>query len=72
MKMPSDQAPFPYAEVRFKNSRKGFYSIPENVSPSVGNVVVVEAESGYDVGMITITGELVRLQMQRKKVDIAK
>ena len=72
MKMPSDQAPFPYAEVRFKNSRKGFYSIPENVSPSVGNVVVVEAESGYDVGMITITGELVRLQMHRKKVDIAK
>ncbi len=70
MAIPNGQAPFPIVEVRFKNSRKEFFKNPDDLSLHIGNVVATEAFPGHDVGMVTLTGELVRIQMQRKKVPI--
>ena len=64
------ETPFPFVEVRFKNSRKEYYQCPTDLQLSMGEVVVTSADSGYDVGMVTLTGNLVQLQMQRKKVSI--
>ena len=64
MVLPAGQQPFRIAEVRFKNSRKGFYRFSEAMRPSIGEAVVTEvAPAGYDVGRVTLTGELVRFQM---------
>ena len=70
MVLPAGQQPFRIAEVRFKNSRKGFYRFSEAMRPSIGEAVVTEVvPAGYDVGRVTLTGELVRFQMKKKKVD---
>lgn len=59
---------FRAVEVSFKNgSRKSFYSLPPHLHLSTGDMVVVEAKSGYDIGRISLSGELVRLQMKKKK-----
>jgi cell fate regulator YaaT (PSP1 superfamily) len=54
-------------EVRFKNGRKHFYRNFKNLSVSIGDIVATEAESGHDIGIVTLTGELVRVQMKKKK-----
>ena len=69
MKLPGDQKPFDMVEVRFKNSRKEFYRNAENMPLQVGDVVATQAKSGHDIGMVTLTGELVRIQMKKKKSD---
>jgi len=69
MVLPEDQEPFNAAEVRFKNGRKLFFQIPEELSVSIGDVVATESSPGHDVGIVTLTGELVRVQMKKKKVD---
>ena len=57
-------------EVSFKNgSRKGFYINPVNTQAITGDMVVVEADNGADVGKISLSGELVRLQMKKKRVN---
>ncbi len=69
MVLPAGQEPFRIAEVRFKNSRKGFYRFSEDLRPSIGEAVVTDvSQSGHDVGRVTLTGELVRFQMKKKKV----
>ena len=69
MVLPAGQQPFRIAEVRFKNSRKGFYRFSEAMRPSIGEAVVTEVvPAGYDLGRVTLTGELVRFQMKKKKV----
>lgn len=55
-------------EVRFKNTRKEFYRYNAELQPSVGDSVVVESTSGYDIGMVSLTGELVPIQMKKKGV----
>lgn len=72
MSLPNGERPFEYVEVRFKNSRKEFFRNTENLSLSIGDVVATQAQSGHDVGMVTLTGELVRVQMKRKKIDPSK
>lgn len=69
MSLPSSQEPFDCVEVRFKNSRKHFYRNIENLSLSIGDIVATEASPGHDVGIVTLTGELVRVQMKKKKVS---
>jgi len=69
MSLPNGEAPFNWIEVRFKNGRKHYYKNTENLSLSIGDVVATQAQSGHDVGMATLTGELVRVQMKRKKVE---
>ena len=66
MSLPGDQKPFNGVEVRFKNGRKHFYNNSENLSLSIGDVVATEAMSGHDVGIVTLTGELVKVQMKKK------
>ncbi|WP_440068470.1 regulatory iron-sulfur-containing complex subunit RicT [Tenacibaculum discolor] len=68
MTLPSGEAPFNIFEVRFKNGRKHFYKNPENLTLSMGDVVAVEGSSGHDVGIISLAGELVRVQMKKRKI----
>ena len=70
MSLPSGQEPFNGVEVRYKNGRKQYYKNTENLTLSIGDIVATQAKSGHDIGMVTLTGELVRVQMKRKKVDI--
>jgi len=66
----ADYDEFDVVEVSFKNgSRKSFYHNPPHARAIIGDTVVVESASGYDVGRISLTGELVRLQMKKKKVS---
>ena len=69
MSLPGGEKPFDCVEVRFKNSRKEFFRNSENLSLSIGDVVATQAQSGHDIGMVTLSGELVKVQMKRKKVD---
>ena len=68
MAIPEGQQTFNYIEVRFKNGRKDYYKNTENLSLSIGDIVATQAASGHDIGMVTLTGELVRVQMKRKKI----
>lgn len=65
-----DTQPFEVVEVSFKNgSRKEFFKNPPFTRASTGDWVVVEvASGGFDVGKVSLSGELVRLQMKRKRV----
>lgn len=56
-------------EVRFKNTRKGYYRNDSGQSIRQGDKVVVEAASGYDLGMVSLEGPLVLKQMQRRRID---
>ncbi|MDT0620564.1 PSP1 domain-containing protein [Croceitalea vernalis] len=69
MSLPNGQKPFDCVEVRFKNSRKEFFRNTENLSLSIGDVVATQAKSGHDVGIVTLTGELVKVQMKKKKTS---
>ncbi len=65
-----DTDPFDIVEVSFKNgARKDFYQVPDYYRPITGDRVVVETGNGYDVGRVALSGELVRLQMRKKKID---
>ncbi|OBX24833.1 cell fate regulator YaaT (PSP1 superfamily) [Gelidibacter algens] len=70
MSLPQGEEPFIGVEVRFKNGRKEYYKNTENLTLSIGDVVATQAQSGHDIGMVTLTGELVRIQMKRKHVKI--
>ena len=69
MALPSGEKPFDWVEVRFKNGRKHYYKNSENIPLTIGDIVATQAQSGHDIGMVTLTGELVRIQMQRKEID---
>ena len=69
MSLPSGQSEFLYSEVRFKNGRKDYFLNKNSLSLSVGDVVATQADSGYDMGIVTLTGELVRVQMDKKKIN---
>ncbi|KAA0127139.1 hypothetical protein FY557_14215 [Chryseobacterium sp. SN22] len=56
-----------FVEVRFKNDRKSFYKNVNNIPLHIGSVVTVESSPGHDVGVISLTGELVKIQMKKKK-----
>ena len=66
----NDPEIYNYVEVSFKNgARKDFFKSKGNIYQyHTGDMVVVECSPGYDVGTITLMGELVRLQMKKKSV----
>lgn len=68
MSLPSGQEPFNILEVRFKNGRKEFFLNKHNLSIQMGDTVAVEGNPGHDIGVVSLKGELVRLQMRKKKV----
>ena len=69
MDMPANHTPFDWFEVRFKNGRKDFYKNVNNLSLQMGDVVAVEGSPGHDIGIISLSGELVKLQMKKRKFD---
>jgi len=58
-----------FAEIRFKNGRKDFFLFPAELSLNEGEIVAVEANPGHEIGIVALTGEAVRLQMERKRYD---
>ncbi len=61
--------PFDCVEVRFKNNHKDFYRLPDGLDVTEGDVVAVEGQPGHDVGIVSLTGELCRLQMRKHKIN---
>ncbi|MDP2687248.1 MAG: regulatory iron-sulfur-containing complex subunit RicT [Aequorivita sp.] len=70
MQLPANMEPFNAVEVRFKNGRKEFFQNPENITLSISDVIATEASPGHDIGIVTLTGELVRVQMKKKKIPL--
>ena len=68
MSLPSGMAPFNFVEVRFKNGRKVYFQFSDDLTLSIGDVVATQAASGHDVGLVSLAGELVRVQMKKKKI----
>jgi cell fate regulator YaaT (PSP1 superfamily) len=68
MDLPNSFRAFDVAEVRFKHTRKGFYRVPQGMDVYTGDVVVVDVGPGYDVGVVSLSGELVKNQMKRREV----
>ncbi|MCK6616491.1 MAG: Signal peptidase-like protein [Cyclobacteriaceae bacterium] len=67
MEMPREDR-FDVIEVRFKNGRKDYFRNPDKLTLVTGDAVVVEAQTGHHIGYVSLQGELVRLQMQKKKI----
>ena len=57
--------PTDIVEVRFKNTRRSFYQNVNNLPLKVGDIVAVEASPGHDIGIVSMTGDLVARQMHR-------
>ena len=58
-----------YFEVRFKNTRKGIYSNASGQSIKIGDMVIVEAANGHDLGIVTLEGPIVGRQMKCKRIN---
>ena len=69
MDLPTSFEEFDIVEVRFKGGRKDFYRNVNNLSLITGDAVVVDVPNGHHIGYVSLKGELVRLQMLKKKVD---
>lgn len=55
-------------EVRFKNTRKGFYNNHAKLNLKVGDIVAVEASPGHDIGIVSLVGQLVKEHMKKYNV----
>lgn len=66
--IPGGFADFDMVEVQFKNTRKGFYKNSSNLQLAIGDMVAVEASPGHDIGQVTLTGQLVALQMKKANI----
>ena len=58
-------------EVQFKNTRKGYYHNVNNLDLKKGDIVAVEANPGHDIGVVTLTGRLVKLQIKKANLKSA-
>lgn len=67
--LPGGQKTYDILEVRFKNSRKDFFRNAQKINIQVGDIVVVDASSGFDVGVVSIVGELAKIQVAKKNKD---
>ena len=68
IELPHGQKIFDCVEIRFKNSRKEYFKNAEELSLHVGDVVAVESSPGHDIGTVSLTGELVKKQMRKRKL----
>ncbi len=68
MELPKGTVPFDILEVRFKNGRKEFFRKEANEEYFAGDIVATEASPGHDIGVVSLSGELVRLQMKKRNV----
>ena len=60
---------FEIVEIRFKNGRKEFFKNTHSIELTTGEAVVVDVPNGHHIGYVSLQGELVRLQMQKKKIS---
>ena len=67
--LPTNQQAFNIVEIKFKGGRKDFYINPEKTPLKQTDIVIVEAVGGYDVGHVSLTGELVRLQLKKHNIQ---
>lgn len=65
MELPSGQMPYNVVEVRFKGTRKEYYRNTDYHILKVGDMVAVEGNPGHDIGEVSLTGELVKLQLKK-------
>ncbi|MBO4778337.1 MAG: hypothetical protein J5588_07580, partial [Bacteroidales bacterium] len=63
--IPAPGEPSKLVEVRFKNTRKDFYMNESNLPLEIGDIVAVEASPGHDIGIVSMLGELVNVQMKK-------
>ena len=66
--MPFNSQTFGIIEVEFKGARKDFYLNPKNIYLKKADIVVVETNGGHDIGHVSLTGELVRLQLKKHNI----
>ena len=66
--IPEGQRPFDIVEIRFKRNRKGYFRIGQGRRVQTGDVAVVDVNPGEDMGIVSLTGGLVRAQMKSKGV----
>jgi cell fate regulator YaaT (PSP1 superfamily) len=63
--VPGNQESTDLVEVQFKHTRKGYYHNVNNLPLKKGDIVAVEASPGHDIGVVTLTGRLVKLQIKK-------
>ena len=63
--IPGNDTSTDLVEVQFKNTRKGYYHNVNHLDLKKGDIVAVEANPGHDIGVVTLTGQLVRLQVKK-------
>lgn len=68
MELPDGQKPFNIMEVQFKGTRKEYFRNTDYLAVKAGDVVAVEGNPGHDIGTVTLTGELVKLQLRKHKL----
>jgi cell fate regulator YaaT (PSP1 superfamily) len=68
MELPDDFVPFNIVEVRFKGSRKEYFRNTEHLELYNGDYIAVESSVGFDVGTVSATGEIVRLQLKKHRI----
>ncbi len=69
--VPGNQDTTDLVEVQFKHTRKGYYHNVNNLDLKKGDVVAVEANPGHDIGVVTLTGRLVKLQVKKANLKSA-
>lgn len=69
--VPGNEEDTDLVEVQFKNTRKGYYHNVNNIELKKGDIVVVEASPGHDIGVVTLTGRLVKLQIKKANLKSA-
>lgn len=67
--LPNGQSTYDIVEVRFKSSRKAFFRNLKGIQLQVGDVIAVEASPGYDIGVVSVVGELARIQVRKKTTN---
>ncbi len=69
--VPGNEEDTDLVEVQFKNTRKGYYHNVNNLDLRKGDIVAVEASPGHDIGTVTLTGRLVKLQVKKANLKSA-
>lgn len=69
MVLPEDYKPFNIVEVRFKGSKKLFFKNVNNLDLFTGDKVITDSDIGYDIGEVSLSGELVKLQLKKYGID---
>jgi cell fate regulator YaaT (PSP1 superfamily) len=68
MEMPPGHQPFNIVEVQFKGTRKEYFRNSDHLALKAGDIVAVEGNPGHDIGTVTMTGELVKLQLKKRGI----